>query len=69
MAHSGRSRESELTYKARIWSGTASRGRGSGEDRRAERLLGASWPQDVHTAMMYFARQTGGLGPKLRAPT
>lgn len=46
MAHSGCSRESELTRKARTWSGTASRGRWRGEDRRAERLLGASWPQE-----------------------
>ena len=46
LAHSGCSRESELTRKARTWSGTASRGRWRGEDRRAERLLGASWPQE-----------------------
>lgn len=46
LAHSGCSRESELTRKVRTWSGTASRGRWRGEDRRAERLLGASWPQE-----------------------
>lgn len=64
-AHSGRSRESELTCKVRTWSGTASRGRWRGEDRRAESCWGPAGPRRTH-ATMHFARQTGGLGPKLR---